>query len=1414
MNRIHASGEGRRVQRSGQGILEGPPISALEFREVAQPGHHRRVAAEERGGVPIAADVKDEVNVPGDQHPRALLRLVGVHVLPAVVTVAVPVAHDALHGQDAHPLLNVHRARDPRPVGLRLRRVHGVHKREEVGEIVRRFAHGARAPRPAVARRLLRPPGGGEVLQRGVHVPEHVVTRVVELEPILDLVQAAGVVVGEELLHNLAIRLLRILIDVAALLAVEEYPDVAPVQIGRTQLASDPERGLLGLVGWVAVQVANRGQHEIIRAQNRVVLGQIQLIVAGTRHRPGITGGVPRTAAVERAGVVTDPRIAVHERHVQRMIALLLARRPAVHVFLRHPQPVRAQYWQARRFAKAHEALAIRRVGGKTANNRRRAGILRLQVKSHPHPGGLAGNCARVQARAPIGEWEGDEVGVRIHPILERGGRQPVRVLDLGRDRDRLAGGRQHGPMADGGDGRTGVGQESRVARSRRAKGLGGQDAAGGLQPVAVQAEQDFGMPLQPLHAGAQRGGGALRERLREDGANAVCSGVPAAGGDDAQTPAAVTAAGLPHGVLVRALHVPAVGVAVKGAVDHHVRAALGNDLDVVHEAFALAEQKQLQLIGIGHRPPIQQAGEFHQRPTALGRFVAVRPIRRPVSIAARVGALQAAAAAIRPAAPATARRVRQFVHGDVNLVRDELPELVGGNQVVQFRQPHRVSAIAQLAAVFTEDQRRIEAGLRQQEIRPAAGHHRVAAGSQTGARRKVETDPAAQPPAGQVHRIRAAIVDFHKLVVVVFGDRMVVQFIDDHIAEQRAGVGIAEGGLAQPAKRGRSIGVAAKRHAVLLRLEAQRVHHAAAVGRDQIDRLAGGIQGEAKLGLGKGQPAQRRDAGPGRNNEPVRCWIVREDAVAQVHRTGAVIKQLDVVLQRRVRMREDFVDQDRAARIGSGRVRRSGRTAHPIAGGPGPRFALAVGRPRQHQRVAGAVRRNRPRRLIIVSHLQQHGIQLVAETDCAAAVVEDVGGVARRGIGERPEDVRQAEDSLKVRRSGSDDAVTLRRDGRSRRERVVHAAREPVTAQVFGPRCGIVDLDELQVAPVCPVGRVIHDLGDGEGGAAAGGAGGLVGADHVPDIQRGVACGKRKLAVRQDGVRRLCAIPDVVDGERVVKGGIERSRPERHHGRILQQEHPQHTGAVVQRVVAGQPRRSRFDRFGERHHQKLVVAQVSHRNQRRARSVRKHGQRGGGAIAPTESVGDRAEEGAAAVAQPHRRQGAGAGSGAGEICAVALPLVAGANRAGELHAEGGSAALGHRDVDGLLDENGRPQTIRDAARGGDRFLHRARRQPPAHGQVVPAAAFLHQGLDVIALSRRERNQARLLAAFPVPGARGRPPRHAGDQAFLRRAFVRAQIQLRGVVAGNPKPVIAGGGRGDERLQALAVVVVGVNRRF
>ena len=197
-------------------------VDRIQIRLPQPPPNRRRIEhhIDDRiAGTPqpvsrsIATAVQCEIHVPGKQLPGEPITLVGVHVLAPAHSVGVPVPHNSLEGERAHPLVNVHRAKDAVNIG-RTGGVHRLDQLQQIRQIIRRLFHCAFSPAPAIAGRLQRSVERvgrrRESLQGRVHIAETGAV-VLKLEPVLDLVEIRPVTLGKEALGVFPIGFLGIL---------------------------------------------------------------------------------------------------------------------------------------------------------------------------------------------------------------------------------------------------------------------------------------------------------------------------------------------------------------------------------------------------------------------------------------------------------------------------------------------------------------------------------------------------------------------------------------------------------------------------------------------------------------------------------------------------------------------------------------------------------------------------------------------------------------------------------------------------------------------------------------------------------------------------------------------------------------------------------------------------------------------------------------------------------------------------------------------------------------------------------------------------------------------------------------------------------------------------------------------------
>ena len=95
----------------------------------------------------------------------------------------------------------------------------------------------------------------------------------------------------------------------------------------------------------------------------------------------------------------------------------------------------------------------------------------------------------------------------------------------------------------------------------------------------------------------------------------------------------------------------------------------------------------------------------------------------------------------------------------------------------------------------------------------------------------------------------------------------------------------------------------------------------------------------------------------------------------------------------------------------------------------------------------------------------------------------------------------------------------------------------------------------------------------------------------------------------------------------------------------------------------------------------------------------------------------------------------------------------------------------------------------------------------PADREVIAAAAFFHQGFDVILLPRHQRNRGAFLRGVFVPFATVRPVGVESDADAATRLVVGREPQFDVVVARDPEGVAASRGRGEKTAHALTIVL-------
>ena len=211
----------------------------------------------------------------------------------------------------------------------------------------------------------------------------------------------------------------------------------------------------------------------------------------------------------------------------------------------------------------------------------------------------------------------------------------------------------------------------------------------------------------------------------------------------------------------------------------------------VVHQTFAGVQQSELHERNASaiSRAVVHRAGEFDVCPRRLAGVVAVGPIQTAPLVRASVNQLQAAAAAVGPAAPAAAGAVGDLVHDDVQIIRGHVPRSIRAGRGVRHRQCDLFAGVGQFSAEIADGVRRVELRVVREQISRVASDHQIIARAQRLICRKRPTDAAADFPARQTDGIGSVIEQFNVLRVVAAHERVIHDFVETHRAHQRSGV-------------------------------------------------------------------------------------------------------------------------------------------------------------------------------------------------------------------------------------------------------------------------------------------------------------------------------------------------------------------------------------------------------------------------------------------------------------------------------------------------------------------------------------------------------------------------------------------------------------------------------------------------
>src|SRR5688500_13620203 len=92
--------------------------------------------------------------------------------------------------------------------------------------------------------------------------------------------------------------------------------------------------------------------------------------------------------------------------------------------------------------------------------------------------------------------------------------------------------------------------------------------------------------------------------------------------------------------------------------------------------------------------------------------------------------------------------------------------------------------------------------------------------------------------------------------------------------------------------------------------------------------------------------------------------------------------------------MRQELVDYDVARRLGRDDIKTAGRATDGVTGSPCLAIGLAIGWPRQDQRVPAAIRLDGPGIIAVKTNVLEDGTRPVVQPDQAGIIIEGVADV------------------------------------------------------------------------------------------------------------------------------------------------------------------------------------------------------------------------------------------------------------------------------------------------------------------------------------------------------------------------------------------------------------------------------------
>ena len=495
-------------------------------------------------------------------------------------------------------------------------------------------------------------------------------------------------------------------------------------------------------------------------------------------------------------------------------------------------------------------------------------------------------------------------------------------------------------------------------------------------------------MPPQPARLGANDGVLAVGKAGNEIGLHPVGAVVSAAGRPKMQAPLAAKSfsRAAPVGANVIALNNPAVQAFFKaGVAEAIVSADLGHK-QVIHQAFAATQQKDLQLV-IGAAPVVQSPAILQSCPFCLPCLVTVRPVGGKPVVASRILQLQTASAAVGPTSPPASVVIYHLVHRDPDGVLYCLSSFGQHFNQVRSLKCHSPPIIGQRTAEIAQRVGFIEIGIMLRQIGRVLGHRQITARGDATAFEEAILHFVRKAPSAQIDRTGGWIVQLDILAVFLIGKGVIHKFVNHDFGHRRRRIGLAGGEGRQGTPLPGAVGKASGGNAVGLTEKTKRIHYSTAFRGPQRNPLAFGAKRKPKRVLIQSQESASRNHRPLRKNIALLFRIVGQSASRQIHTLIRVVVQLHKIQNRIIRMRQKLVDHDAPIRSFFVWFFFSRRTARQKTRLPSLGISFAKRRFCQRQRMAETIGRHRPFSSVLILHFQQERARSMPEANSSRSI-------------------------------------------------------------------------------------------------------------------------------------------------------------------------------------------------------------------------------------------------------------------------------------------------------------------------------------------------------------------------------------------------------------------------------------------